>query len=423
MNVTDWYQTEDAEPRQWFSVQNKADDPKTAAVDIYDDIIPFYGVNAVDFRNELQALGDGIETIDLHIHSRGGNVYEAVAIMNTLRQHSAKVVTTVDSVAASAAGFIAVGASDELVVAENAELMAHLPWVMAIGDANDLRKTVDRLEQIGKNIASIFSERAGGTVEEWMDVLTAETWWSAQEAVDAGIADRVLKAPKRSKAAASGAAKNSIDLSVFNHAGRSHAPAPRKPQAHNETPGPVDKAAEATEKKEEANMATLSESVLQKLGLDADADDSAIEEAINTLAERPATVVENMTVEPTAEQAAAVLDKLGMVAVNKASHDEMVATVADLSARRDAAIKAENEAAITNALNTGRIDAASADTWRAEIDKNRDGTLALLNTLPANKAVPVNELGHGVSREENTQDAEMSAVFASITGRTYGKDA
>lgn len=417
MNVTDWYQAEDAEPRQWFSVQNKTDDPKTAAVNIYDDIIPFYGVNAVDFRNELQALGDGIETIDLHIHSRGGNVYEAVAIMNTLRQHSAKVVTTVDSVAASAAGFIAVGASDELIVAENAEIMAHLPWVMAIGDANDLRKTVDRLDQIGKNIASIFSERAGGTVEEWMDVLTAETWWSAQEAVDAGIADRVLKAPKRK--AASGA-KNSIDLSVFNHAGRSHAPAPRKPQAHNETPGPVDKAAEATEKKEEANMATLSESVLQKLGLDADADDSAIEEAINKIAERPEPAA---SAEPTAEQAAEVLAKLGMVAVNKASHDEMVATVADLSARRDAAIKAENEAAIQDALTTGRIDAASADTWRAEIEKNRDGTLALLNTLPANKAVPVNEIGHGVSREDATQDAEMATVFANITGRTFGKDA
>lgn len=419
MNVTDWYQVEDAEPRQWFSVQNKADDPKAAAIDIYDDIIPFFGVNAVDFRNELQALGDGIETIDLHIHSRGGNVYEAVAIMNTLRQHSAKVVTTVDSIAASAAGFIAVGASDELIVAENAEIMAHLPWVMAIGDANDLRKTVDRLDQIGKNIASIFSERAGGTVEDWMDVLTAETWWSAQEAVDAGIADRVLKAPKRK--AASGATKNSIDLSVFNHAGRSHAPAPRKPEAHNETPQPI---AAEVEKGKEPTVA-LSESVLQKLGLKADADDSAIEEAINKLAEQPPTTVVNNAApaEPTAEQAAETLAKLGMVAVNKEAHDQMQASLAQLESDRADRIKAENEAAIANALTDGRIDAASADTWRAEIEKNRDGTLALLNTLPANKAVPVNEIGHGVSREDNTQDAEMATVFASITGHAFGKDA
>jgi ATP-dependent protease ClpP protease subunit len=418
LNVTDWYQAEDAEPRQWYSVQNKADDPNTASVEIYDDIIPFIGVNAADFRNELQALGDGIETIDLHIHSRGGNVYEAVAIMNTLRQHPAKVVTTVDSVAASAAGFIAVGASDELIVAENAEIMAHLPWVMAIGDANDLRKTVDRLEQIGNNIASIFAARAGGTVQEWMDVLTAETWWSAQEAVDAGIADRVLKPPKRKSAGA--ATKNSIDLSVFNHAGRSHAPAPRKPRAHNETPQPP-KA--EVEKGKEPTVA-LSESVLQKLGLQADADDSAIEEAINKLAERPTTVVNNTVTEPSAEQAAEALAKLGMVAVNKSAHDQMQATLAQLEADRTERIKAENEAAITNALSTGRIDAASADTWRAEIDKNRDGTLALLNTLPANKAVPVNEIGHGVSREDNNvQNAEMESAFAQITGHAFGKDA
>lgn len=416
MNVTDWYQAEDAEPRQWYSVQNKADDPKTAQVEIYDDIIPFFGVNAADFRNELKALGDDIETIDLHVHSRGGNVYEAVAIMNTLRQHAAKVVTTVDSIAASAAGFIAVGASDELVVAENAEIMAHLPWVLSIGDANDMRKTAERLDQIGNNIASIFAEKAGGTVEEWMQVLTDETWWSAQEAVDAGIADRVLKAPKR-KAVAKSGAKNSFDLSVFNHAGRDHAPAPRKPQAHNQTP-PGDES--EVEKGKEPTVA-LSESALQKLGLNADADDSAIEAAINGLPDPGAGNAAPS--EPTAEQAAEVLAKLGMVAVNKASYDQTVAAVATLSAEREAAIEAENEAAITNALNTGRIDAASANTWRAEIKNNREGTLALLATLPANKAVPVDEIGHGVSREDQNLDAEMATVFASITGQTYGKDA
>lgn len=418
-NITDWYQTDDVEPRQWFSVNNAAGSETTAAVEIYDDIIPFFGVNAADFRNELQALGDGIDTIDLHIHSRGGNVYEAVAIMNTLRQHPARVVTTVDSIAASAAGFIAVGASDELVLAENAELMAHLPWVMAVGDANDMRKAADRLDQIGNNIASIFAERAGGSVDEWMQVLTDETWWSAQEAVDAGIADRVLKAPKRKTAGKGGAAKNRFDLSVFNHAGRAQAPAPRQPQAQ-ETPPPVE--AEADKGKEPT--VALSESALQKLGLKADADDSAIEAAITNLAEQPPAVTNVMVTEPSAEQAAAVLAKLGMVAVNKATHDQMQASLAQLESDRADRIKAENEAAITNALATGRIDAASADTWRGELDKNRDGTLALLATLPANKAVPVDELGHGVARENaDANDAEMATVFAEITGQPYGKDA
>ncbi|RFZ11192.1 ATP-dependent Clp protease proteolytic subunit 2 [Mycobacterium marinum] len=421
MNVTDWYQAEDAEPRQWYSVQNAAGaEKKSADVEIYDDIVPFFGVNAADFRNELQALGDGIETINLHIHSRGGNVYEAVAIMNTLRQHPARVVTTVDSIAASAAGFIAVGASDELVVAENAELMAHLPWALVVGDAADMRKQADRLDQIGTNIASIFAERAGGTVDEWLQVLTDETWWSAQEAVDAGIADRVLKAPKR-KAAGGGGAKNRFDLSVFNHAGRSHAPAPRFPQAHNQIPPAT--AAEAENRKEPT--VALSESALQKLGLNADADDSAIEEAINALADPGVTTIVNNTgpSEPTLEQASAVLAKFGMQAVNTAQYDQMAATVADLKARHEAQVAAEDAAAITNALTTGRIDAASADEWRNELKSNRDGTLRLLNTLPANKAVPVSEVGHGVSREDQPEDAQNMATFEAIVGHGYGKDA
>ncbi len=399
--------------RPWYRIQNKADDAAVAEIDIYDEIDWFWGVSAVDFRNELKALGDGITTINLHINSPGGDVYEAIAIMNTLRQHDARVVTTVDGVAASSAGFIAVGASDELVMAKNSEIMAHLPWAFTVGDASDMRKMADDLERIGKNIASIFSDRAGGSVDEWMDILTAETWWSAQEAVDAKLADRVLDTNPKSDSKA--ATKNRFDLSVFNHAGRDHAPAPRKPQAHNETPRP--KAVEA--ERREPTVA-LSESALQKLGLDAEADEDAINEAIEKFA---APAEQGPPAEPTIEQAAQVAAKFGQKLVNVAQFDQMAATVADLQARNEAAIKAENEAAITNALATGRIDAKSADTWRAELGKNRDGTLALLATLPANKAVPVDEIGHGVSREDSAQDAENAAVYAQITGKTFGKDA
>lgn len=417
-NVTDWYQAEDIEPRPWYSVQNAAGN--AAAIEIYDDIIPFIGVNAADFRNELQALGDGIETINLHIHSRGGNVYEALAIMNTLRQHDARVVTTVDSLAASAAGFIAVGASDELIIAENAELMAHLPWALVVGDAADMRKQADRLDQIGNNIASIFAERAGGTVDEWMQVLTEETWWSAQEAVDAGIADRVLKAPKRKAAAGKPAAKNSFDLSVFNHAGRSNAPAPRNPQAHNQTPPPVE--AEADKGKEPT--VALSESVLQKLGLEADADDSAIEEAINKLAEEKPTVVVNNAdaAEPTAEDITRVADKFGLTVMDKAVHDQLVADARDGREARAQQLREANDHVITEALAAGKISPASADTWRKGLEENRDQTVALLATLPENK-LPVDEIGHGVSRDdEEPADAGKEAIFASVTGRNYGED-
>lgn len=402
----------DNEPRgPWFTVKNLTDGDTTAQVDIYDEIDWLWGVTSRDFRNEIKALPESVDTIELHINSPGGDVYEALAIMNTLRQHKAKVVTIVDGYAASSAGFIAVGASDELIVAENAEIMAHLPWALMIGDADEMRKMADDLDRIGKNIASIFQARAGGTLDDWMAILEAETWWSADEAVAAGVADKVLQAPKRD---AKNSARGRFNLSVFNHAGRSAAPAPRIPQAHNETPRPEPVEADGKEP-----TVALSESALQKLGLDAEADDDAINEAIEKLA-APEPVE---TPEPTIEQAAQIAAKFGQKLVNIAQFDQMAATVADLQARNQAAIEAENEAAITNALTTGRIDAKSADTWRAELKKNREGTLSLLNTLPANKAVPVDEIGHGVSREDSALDAEMATVYARITGQTIGKDA
>jgi ATP-dependent Clp endopeptidase proteolytic subunit ClpP len=380
-----------------------------------------WGVTARDFRNELKALPESVTQIDLHINSPGGDVYEAIAIMNSLRQHDAKVVTTVDGFAASSAGFIAVGASDELIVAENAEIMAHLPWAIMVGDSAEMRKMADDLDRIGKNIASIFVARAGGTLDEWMAILTAETWWSAEEAVEAGIADKVLKAPKRD---AKESAKSRFDLSVFNHAGRSNAPAPQT-VTHNQTPQPVE--AEGTQGKE-TTVATLSESALEKLGLDAEADETAIDAAIGELAEKAAeggtTVINNPpAAEPTPEQVAAVAAKYGLTVLDKGAHDQLLAQARDGAEARAQQMRDQDDATIRDALNSGRITPASQDTWRKSLAENREGTKALLGTLPVNTALPIHEVGHGADSEGAAFDAEMAGVFARVTGIELGKDA
>lgn len=402
------------ERREWFRISNKTDDTATAQIDIYDEIDWYWGVSAVDFRDQLKVLGD-VSTIDLHINSPGGDVYEAIAIMNTLRQHEARVVTTVDGLAASSAGFIAVGASDELIVAENAEIMAHLPWSIMIGDANDMRKTADDLDRIGRNIASIFAARAGGTVDDWMQVLTDETWWSAKESVDAGIADRVLSVAKPGEASA----KDRFDLSVFNHAGRGSAPAPRIVRAHNQTPQPVE--AEATNGKEPL-VATLSESALQKLGLDAAADEAAVDAAITALAETAAEGGEAAP-EPTAEQLPAVAAKHGLTVVDKTVLDQLVAQARDGAEARAQQIREQDDATIRDALTSGRITPASEQVWRKNLADNREGTRSLLATLPANTALAVTAVGHGVDTEGGPIDAEQAAVYSRITGKTIGKDA
>lgn len=391
----------------WYQIRNAAaDSTGPAELLIYDEIDSWFGVAAEQLARDISALDDNRE-LTVRINSPGGNVYDGVAILNSLRGHPGKVTVVVDGIAASAASVIAMG-GDEIVMNRNSEMMIHNGSAVAMGGAEDMRKMADRLESVNANLATIYAEKAGGTPEEWRAVMAAETWYSAEEAVAAGLADRVESQNDDARAAAA-----KFDLSVFAHAGRSAAPAPRIPLAHTETPRNTE-----AEKGKEPTVA-LSESALQKLGLDADADETQINEAIEKFAApEPAQAPK-----PTIEEAAKIAAKFGQKLVNVASYDQMAATVAELQARNEASIKAENEAAITAALTSGRIGAASADTWRAELDKNREGTLALLATLPANKAVPVNEIGHGVSREENVQDAEMATVFASITGHVYGKEA
>lgn len=182
-----------------------------------------WGVSAKEFAVALGMLPEDTHTIQLHINSPGGEVFEAVTILNQLRQHPAKVVAVVDGLAASAASFIATGA-DEVVMAPNATLMIHDAWGITIGDATDMRKAGDLLDRLSNNIAAIYASKAGGTTEDWRTAMLAESWYSAQEAVDAGLADSVLGAEPAADAPADALA--SVDTSTWKYQNRDEAPAP-----------------------------------------------------------------------------------------------------------------------------------------------------------------------------------------------------
>src|SRR3990167_1286555 len=86
----------------WYSIKNLSADE--AEVFIYDEI-GYYGVSAADFAAELQ--GVNAQSILLRISSPGGDVFDGLAILNSLRQHKATVNVVIDGIAASAASFIA----------------------------------------------------------------------------------------------------------------------------------------------------------------------------------------------------------------------------------------------------------------------------------------------------------------------------
>lgn len=154
---------------------------------LYDEI-SFFGVMAADFVSEMSGLSG--QDLELHVNSPGGDVFEGLAILNTLRSYPGKVTAVVDGVAASAASFILMGAN-EVVMQPNTEIMIHDAWGMCLGNSADMVDMAQRLDKVSSNIANIYSGKAGGDDETWRSRMREEAWYGADEAVTVGLADRV----------------------------------------------------------------------------------------------------------------------------------------------------------------------------------------------------------------------------------------
>lgn len=205
--------------RNWYNIKALADGH--AEIVIYDEI-SYWGKSAADFIRELNAL-QGVSEITLRINSPGGDVFDGHAIYNLLRGHPATVTAHIDGIAASIASIIAM-AADEIVMPANAMMMIHDPSGGAIGHADELRKAADVLDKLRAALVAAYVARSGAdeaTVEQWM---ADETWFTAAEAVEAGLADTVIEPVK---------AAASFDLSQFANVPQALAPHLGAPAARN----------------------------------------------------------------------------------------------------------------------------------------------------------------------------------------------
>lgn len=231
------FPTPDGE-QTWYRIKNSLDEggSPVAVVTLYGDI-GSWGITAASFVEELKAI-DAPE-IRLHVSSPGGEVFDGLACYNALRSHRAKVIVQVDSLAASIASVIAM-AGDRIIMAPHSQMMIHMAAGVAAGEATELREYADFLDRQSENIAGVYAERAGGTVKQWLKVMAAETWYLADEAVAAGLADEVAKPERQMEDDRAIAA--AWDLSVYNyaHTSREEAPAPDiEPEAPPAAPAPA----------------------------------------------------------------------------------------------------------------------------------------------------------------------------------------
>ena len=175
--------------RNWYNVK-AATGGGNALLTVHDDVGAF-GVSAKDFLNDLRAA-EGPE-IDVEINSPGGDVFAGLAIFNGLRASGKKVNVKVIGLAASAASLIAM-AGDTIEMPENTYMMVHNPWSFALGGSEDMRATADMLDKVAASLVTTYANRTGKSHDEITALLDAETWMTAQEAVDAGFATSVIPA-------------------------------------------------------------------------------------------------------------------------------------------------------------------------------------------------------------------------------------
>jgi ATP-dependent protease ClpP protease subunit len=177
---------------------------KDKKIYVYDSI-GGEGIMALDIIKEL---ADAEGPVNVHINSGGGSVSQGIAIYNALKEYSGEVYVKVDGLAASIASVIAM-AGDTVTMAEGSLLMVHLPWTMIAGNADDLRKEAEVLDQHKETLIDIYASNSPLSRGEIEAMLSEETWLTAVEAHELGMITDVAGELKQAA---------SVNIDAFNNA-------------------------------------------------------------------------------------------------------------------------------------------------------------------------------------------------------------
>lgn len=199
-----------AKERKPLNLVRAEDQPNEATLYIYDVIDSYWGVSAQMVAQAIAGLGKDV-TLHIRINSPGGDVFEAEAMATAIRQHPGKTVAHIDGLAASAATRVASAAS-EVEISEGSFYMIHNAWTIALGDKHAMTESATLLDKVDGTIVADYARRTGASAEQITAWMEAETWFTAQEAVDNKFADRL--APTASQAYNSTARQ--FNLAAYN---------------------------------------------------------------------------------------------------------------------------------------------------------------------------------------------------------------
>lgn len=216
-----------------FEVRNEAEQAEILLYDYIGEDTDFWtgekrGISAQAFKEALDEVNP--KPVTLRIDSSGGDVFEAFAMCSAIQRYPGEVVAYVDGLAASASSYIAV-VCDKVVMNDYAYLMIHCASSYARGNARDLEDIAARLRNIDANLAAIYQKRSNLSIEQVLDYMAEETWFTAAEALECGLCTEVCETEERMAACIAPAIADryqhvpeGVEIRKPDAAAKSHAP-------------------------------------------------------------------------------------------------------------------------------------------------------------------------------------------------------
>ena len=217
LNARAQFEVPQAAMARWNTSLHAASKDEAATINVFDVIgaDPWTGEGFTDKKCAAILRNLGGRDVTVNINSPGGSMFEGIAIYNMLREYEGAVTVKVMGMAASAASIIAM-AGDTVEIGRAAFLMIHNCWIVAIGNANDLRAAADTCAPFDSAMADVYAARTGIDAKKIAMMIDAETWISGKDAIDQGFADAYLPADeiKEDEAKASLHAVRAMDVAL-----------------------------------------------------------------------------------------------------------------------------------------------------------------------------------------------------------------
>jgi len=171
-----------------FTVNNKSDHAEVLISgpiggSFWDDS----GMTEKAFLDALADIPKG-KPLVIGVNSEGGSIQDGLGIFNAIKRWEGPTTARIDGYAVSIASVIPL-AAQRVISPKSSIWMIHEPWMVAQGNAEDMRKAADVLEKHGETLASIYESETGMSAEEVRAKMKSETWFRGDEAVALGFAD------------------------------------------------------------------------------------------------------------------------------------------------------------------------------------------------------------------------------------------